>query len=105
MIFAILRAQLQSMRSLLGTRRGGTIFSAVTGLFFYGFWALVAFGISLYFDGPANAPNFVPVLSSGLLFVMLYWQLAPVISAGFGASLELRKLLVYPIPHRKLFTV
>ena len=39
------------------------------------------------------------------MFAMLYWQLAPVLSASFGASLDLRKLLVYPIPHRKLFTV
>ena len=36
---------------------------------------------------------------------MVYWQIAPVISAGLGASLELRKLLIYPIPHGKLFTV
>jgi ABC-2 type transport system permease protein len=105
MIFAILRAQLLSMRLRLGMRRGGAIFSAITGLLFYGFWALLAFGILLYFADPANAPNFITTLSSGLLFVMLYWQLAPVISAGFGASLELRKLLIYPIPHGKLFTV
>ncbi len=45
------------------------------------------------------------MLASGLMFVSLYWQLVPVISAGFGASLDLRKLLVYPIPHRRLFTV
>jgi ABC-2 type transport system permease protein len=29
----------------------------------------------------------------------------PVLSASMGASLDLRKLLPYPIPHRKLFTV
>jgi ABC-2 type transport system permease protein len=104
-ILAILRAQLLSMRLRVGMRRGGAIFSAITGLLFYGFWAFVAFGVMLYFDDPANASNFVTALSTGLLFVMLYWQLAPVISAGFGASLELRKLLVYPIPHGKLFTV
>ena len=39
------------------------------------------------------------------MFVMLYWQLAPVISARFGASLDLRKLLAYPIPHGSLFFV
>ena len=105
MISAILRAQLLSMRLRVGTRRGGAIFSVVTGLIFYGFWAFLAWGAMLYFAAPANAPNFLPVLSSGLLFVMMYWQVAPVISAGFGASLDLRKLLIYPIPHGKLFTV
>jgi ABC-2 type transport system permease protein len=105
MITAILRAQFLSMRLLVSGRRGGAIFSVATSLLFYGFWTFLAFGALSYFADPANAPNFITILSSGLLFVMLYWQLAPVISAGFGASLELRKLLIYPIPHGKLFTV
>jgi ABC-2 type transport system permease protein len=105
MINAILRAQLLSMRLRVGTRRRGTIFSVLTGLVFYGVWTFLAFGAMLYFADPNDAPFFLPVLSTGLLFVMLYWQLAPVISAGFGASLDLSKLLVYPIPRRKLFTV
>jgi ABC-2 type transport system permease protein len=103
MIAAILRAQLLSMRLRTGTRRGSTIFSAFTGLVFYGFWAFLAWAAMLYFSLPDQAPFFVPVLSSGLLAVMLYWQLAPIISASFGASLDLRKLLVYPIPHGTLF--
>ena len=105
-ISAILRAQLLSMRLRTGTRRGGAVFSAITGLVFYGFWTAARLGRGFYFSPiPGNAANFVPVLSSGLLFVTLYWQVAPVISAGFGASLDLRKLLAYPIPHGKLFTV
>jgi ABC-2 type transport system permease protein len=105
MISAILRAQILSMRLRAGAGRGSAIFSAATGLFFYGFWALLAWGAMLFFSLPDQAPFFLPVLSSGLMFVMLYWQLAPVISASFGASLDLRKLLVYPIPHRSLFHV
>ena len=105
MILAIVLAQLLSMRMRVGTRRSGAIFSAITGLVFYGFWAFLAFGAMTYFADPEYAPNFLPVLSSGLLFVTMYWQIAPVISAGMGASLELGKLLVYPIPHGKLFTV
>src|SRR5579862_403270 len=99
MIAAILRAQLLSMRLRTGMRRGSAIFSAFTGLFFYGFWAFLGWAAMLFFSLPDQAPFFVPVLSSGLMFVMLYWQLAPIISASFGASLDLRKLLVYPIPH------
>jgi ABC-2 type transport system permease protein len=105
MIAAILRAQLLSMRLRAGARRGGAIFSALTGLIYYGFWATAAFFAMRYFASSQAFPNFLPVLSSGLMFVMLYWQVAPVISAGFGASIDLRKLLVYPIPHHKLFGV
>ncbi|HEX4277020.1 MAG TPA: hypothetical protein VHZ74_16805 [Bryobacteraceae bacterium] len=104
MISAILRAQLLSMRLSSGGR-GSAAFSIFTGLLYYGFWTFLAFGAVIFFANPDNQAAFLPILSSGLLFVMLYWQLAPVISAGFGASLDLRKLLVYPIPHRKLFTV
>jgi ABC-2 type transport system permease protein len=93
------------MRLRVGTRRSGAIFSAITSLVFYGVWAVVAFGVVAWFSDRDNAGSFVPALSSGLLFVMLYWQLAPIISAGFGASLDLKKLLVYPIPHEKLFVV
>lgn len=102
MISAILRAQLLSMR--MGGR-GGKVFSLITGALYYAFWAMVAFGAVAFFSDPDNQPYFLAVLSSGLLFMMLFWQLAPVISAGFGASLDMHKLLVYPIPHRKLFTV
>ena len=93
------------MRMRTGVRRAGAAFSVITGLVFYGFWTLLASGAASFFADPGNAPAFLPALSSGLLFVTIYWQLAPVISAGFGASLDLRKLLAYPIPRGKLFTV
>lgn len=93
------------MRLRTGTRRSGAVFSAITGLVFYGFWTVLASSAAGWFANPDHAANFMPVLSSGLAFVMLYWQIAPVISAGFGASLDLRKLLAYPIPHGRMFTV
>lgn len=93
------------MRLRTGTRRAGAVFSAVTGALFYGLWMLLAFGAAVFFADPENAPNFPLVLSNGLLLVTAYWQIVPVLSAGFGATLDLRKLLAYPIPHRKLFTV
>jgi ABC-2 type transport system permease protein len=105
MIAAILKAQFLSMRLRSGTRRGGAVFGAITGLFFYGFWSFLAWGIMLFFSSPDQSALFVPAISGGLMFVMLYWQLAPVISASFGASLDLQKLLAYPIPHGKLFLV
>jgi ABC-2 type transport system permease protein len=93
------------MRWRVGARRSGAIFGALTGLVFYGFWAMIALGLVGFFSDRNNAANFSAVLSTGLLFVMLYWQAAPVVSAGFGASLDLKKLLAYPISHGKLFTV
>ena len=100
MIAAILQAQWRSMR----TFRAGIV-GWISGLLFYGFWAAAAFGAEAFFANPANAHLFGLALSAGLALVLFYWQITPVITASMGASLDLKKLLAYPIPHRTLFTV
>jgi ABC-2 type transport system permease protein len=106
MIAAILRAQLLSMRMRRGKGHGAAVLGGMmTALFFYLFWGFLAWTAMLFFSLPNQTPLFVPALSWLLMFIMVYWQLSPVISASFGASLDLRKLLVYPIPHNKLFLV
>ena len=105
MIAAILRAQLLSMRFGARNRRTGSIFSVIASAIFYGLWTFFALAVMMFFATPENAPTFTAALSGGLLFVVAYWQLAPVLSASFGASLDLRKLLPYPIPIVQLFTV
>lgn len=106
MIRAILFAQWRSMRSFqLRARPAVAIFSSITGIVFYGFWCGIAFGAQAFFANPKNAKYFPAVLSAGLLVMMLYWQVTPVITASMGASLDLRKLLAYPIPHSRLFFI
>ncbi len=41
----------------------------------------------------------------GLLLVFLYWQVMPLLMAATGASLELKKLYIYPIPTSQLFSI
>ena len=101
MIGAILRAQLLSMR--FRARSSRLLLSVITGIVFYGFWALCAFIASMMFSIPASGENMAGAISILLLVATLYWQLAPLITATFGASLDLAKLLVYPIPIEKLF--
>jgi ABC-2 type transport system permease protein len=106
MIWAILWAQLLSMRLRKGgTVRGSAIFSAFTGMFFYVMFAFFGWVLELLFSSPEVSGHFLQVLSGVLLIAMLYWQLAPVITASFGASIDLRKLMAYPIPRGKLFLV
>jgi ABC-2 type transport system permease protein len=106
MIRAILWAQWLSMRTLrVGTRARGAVFSALTGLIFYGFWAMVALMVQAYFAAGENVDVFKLALPMALAVVMLYWQVAPIVSASLGASLDLKKLIVYPIPRERLFTV
>jgi ABC-2 type transport system permease protein len=102
MIAAILRAQWLSMRRLVGRR--GAAFAIVAGVMWYGIWtgAAVAAAFGTAFAEPAELHTWLPV---GLLAVLAYWQLMPVLSATMGASLDIRKLLVYPVPHGKLFLI
>jgi ABC-2 type transport system permease protein len=106
MLTAILLAQWRSMRTFrLSAQPATALFSSITGLLFYGFWAGVSFGAYAFFADPDNAKLFSLALTGGLLLMFLYWQLTPVITASMGASLDLKKLLVYPIPREKLFLV
>ena len=106
MIRAILWAQWLSMRTLhVGTRARGAVFSAITGILFYGFWGFVAFAAEAFFANPENGELFRLALPMSLAVVTLYWQVAPVVSASLGASLDLNKLIVYPIPRERLFAV
>jgi ABC-2 type transport system permease protein len=89
----------------LRSSRRGAIFSIAVAAIWYGFWffiAFLAYALAAEAHTPAELAEWLPV---GLLFVFLYWQIAPVMTASFGASLDTRKLLAYPIPRRSLFAV
>ena len=106
MIRAILWAQWNSVRILrFGGGRRGAIFSALTSLLWYGFWVAAAVGVSAFMSDPNSRPDIDRLFPSMLVFVTLYWQLAPILVASMGASLDLKKLLVYPIPIRSLFWI
>jgi len=99
-IAAILRAQLLSMR--VGGR--GRVFGVITGLFWYGFWVVVACAAFLAVSG-ASAETLRLWAPLGALGVCVYWQAMPILSASMGSALDMRKLMVYPVPHAKLFQV
>ena len=101
MIAAILHAQLLSMRPGAGR---GAIFGLITGFIWYGFWTGVCVGM-YFLAAHASAHMLERALPIALLLLLLYWQIVPIVSASFGAALDLRKLLVYPVPHAKLFLV
>jgi ABC-2 type transport system permease protein len=106
MIRAILRAQWLSMRiSSLGSRRQSGLFPVLIAVIWYGFWTLLAAVAEELTAAPELHTQIGTWLPVGLLAVFAYWQLAPLASASMGASLDLRKLLVYPVPRRSLFLV
>ena len=101
MIVPILRAQLLSMRP--GSRRNLGV-SILTAVVWYGFWCFVACWAGFYVAF-ADETTLRYALPIGLVGICFYWQAMPVLSASMGSALDLRKLLLYPIPHQELFLV
>src|SRR6267154_445049 len=103
---AIIWAQWRTLRNYLP--RSNKITFWLTGLFglvWYGGFAFLAVFAGILFS-QADEFNFIhAALPTALLMCFLYWQLIPVLMASMGSSLEIKKLLVYPIPRGKLFTL
>jgi ABC-2 type transport system permease protein len=101
MIAAILRAQWLSTR--LGAGRGA-VFGAITAVLWYGGWTAAAVAAAVFLRG-ADGETVSSTVPVGMLLVCFYWQIVPVLSASMGAGLDLRKLMLYPLPHRDLFLI
>jgi ABC-2 type transport system permease protein len=101
MIRALLRAQWLSMRP---GRSRGAVFSLITSFIWYGFWTSVSYA-AYALAQQASGPDLRAGLPAGLLAICFYWQVVPVISGSSGSALDMRKLLVYPAPHSRLFLV
>jgi ABC-2 type transport system permease protein len=101
MIAAILRAQWLSMRRISGRSLAINI---IAGVLWYGIWTAVAVaaGTMVAIAAPAQLRRYLPM---GMLGATAYWQLMPVLSASMGSSLDLRKLLAYPLQHDRLFLI
>src|SRR5579872_2497877 len=85
--------------------RGGVAWTAIIGAIWYGFWLVGSLAALRLASDPANLNLIRAALPGTLLIVLLYWQVVPLLMAATGASLELRKLQVYPIPTSQLFGI
>jgi ABC-2 type transport system permease protein len=105
-INAIVWAQWRSARNHLPrTNLGGLVFTSLLTALWYGGFAFLAVVASVLLASPGELAAFHQILPPALLLCFLYWQVIPVLLTSMGASLDLRKLLVYPIPQRALFGI
>ena len=100
---AILWAHWRTLRNFY-PRTGGA-WVAILGVLWYGFWTAAAVAGANLIANPANLGLIKTALPGVLLIVFLYWQVVPLLMAATGASLDLRKLQVYPIPVSQLFSI
>lgn len=85
--------------------RGGAIFGLILTVLWYGMWLFGAFGAFVYMGTVKPNDESVRLLSYALLLASLYWQMIPVMLATTGLSLDLKKLVIYPVPVTQLFTL
>ena len=103
---AIIWAQWRSTRNHLPRANvGGLVFTGVLTAVWYAAFAYLAVLAGVLLSRRGELEAFHKLLPAALLIVFLFWQVIPVLLTSMGASLDLRKLLVYPIPNRALFTV
>jgi ABC-2 type transport system permease protein len=81
------------------------IFTGVLSAIWYGGFAFLAVMAAVLLARPAELELVRPSLPTALLGAFIYWQLIPVLMASMGSSLDLKKLLVYPIPKGALFSI
>lgn len=99
---AILEAQFRVIANRAGS--GRVIYWILTGIWYLIVAALAAF-VAAMIPEIKTREALEKWLSGGLLVAFLFWQIVPVALASTGMSLELRRLLVYPIPVSSLFAI
>lgn len=105
-LFAILQAHWRSVWNRLPRlTKGNVVLAVLLGIFWYGVFGILGFGAAALASDPNSLPYLPIVFSGGLLMAFLYWQFVPLLMASTGSSLELSKLIVYPVPVRGLFAI
>jgi ABC-2 type transport system permease protein len=94
---------------LLHFRSGGNLPSAALSgvllLGWFGLWTILAAALGLVAGSPDARSMLEEALPGALFLACVLWQVVPLLMASQGASLEMKKLLVYPIPPGQLFVV
>ena len=103
-ILAILWAQFRLLRNVYAGGRGArTTIAVALGTFWYGLWTFGAASVAVLLASAPAGEGLERLLAHGLMGVCLYWQVIPLLTASAGATLDLRLLLPYPVPRRRLF--
>ena len=105
-IHALLVVQFRSLIHALHQQQGrrGRLLSIVLGVLWYLLWTAAAVGCALV-PSMIGREDVESALPGVLLFMMGYWQLAPLVTLSLGVSLEMGKLKMYPISMGSLFVV
>lgn len=103
-IRAVAWAQWRTSRNFyLRAGKGGVIFKWIMNLLWYAAWTVAGMGAAFLTSGRVPLSLLERAMPAALFLVGFFWQLFPIVLASQGAFIDLRRLLIYPIPDRQLF--
>jgi ABC-2 type transport system permease protein len=103
---AIIWAQWRSLTNYHSRSRNSRVpITALFALVWYGLWAFLSIAVARMTADPESIPLLITALPGAMLLVFIYWQIVPIMMVSTGVSLDLSRLLVYPIPHVQMFTI
>lgn len=88
-----------------GSVGAGRVFYWLSLVVWYGLVVFLAWVAATALPQVRTKENLNAVTSTILLGATAFWQLMPVMMAASGLSLDLKRLMVYPVSYRKLFLV
>ena len=74
-------------------------------LFWYGFAVFLAWVAATVLPEIQDPRRLAQAVEAALFLGLLYWQLVPILLASTGMSLDLKRLMVYPVEPSKLFSI
>ncbi len=105
-VLAIVGAQYKALYNRMsGGSGGGRLFFWISSALWYGLMVVLAWMAATTLPEIKSADTLEEALSVGLLIATCFWQFVPVLMATTGLSLDLRRLMVYPIAVERLFAV
>jgi len=101
---AILWAQWRTLRNFYPRgNMGNLVFTVVMSAVWYGMAAAGSVAVAILLKDPGRMQTIERFLPVGLMMAFFYWQIVPILLVSTGASLDLKRLVVYPITHTQLF--
>ena len=101
---AILWAQFRTTLNFYAKgNRAALWFTAALSAIWYGMCLIGAVALAILFADPDKVRIVERTLPGGLLAACVYWQVVPLMMASAGASLDLKRLAVYPVTRGQLF--
>lgn len=78
-------------------------FTVAMSVVWYGLWSVGAVAVGMLLAEAEDMDRLSILLPRGLMIAFLYWHVIPVLMVSTGATLDLKRLLAYPIPTKQLF--